>query len=654
MRMINHLMYFKKRKQPLVQIWIFLFFFAQAFGVSGQQENIKEKEVDSLLSTAWSYRHKNSDVAFEITQKAIDKAKKAKYKKGVGEGFNYLGIILRNQNKFTEAQSNFEKSLLIRTELKDTLGIGAVLNNLGTLKKEIGDYDKSIAYLIEAVKIYEAFNRPDKLAISYNNIANTYDHAELYNQAIDYNERSINILVELKDTLALADAKYNLASKFFWIGDYKAANANLQDALRLFRKIGNWRKETYALDVMAQVATEQGNFDQALEYYDSAIKLYQINEVDDADLSVLHLNSAALQNEIGNYIEAYRLLKLAEKHLNISGLEDKWLYYVNLADSQAGMGNYDSAFFFQAQATALQDTIYNAESAEAIAEMQTKYETEKTERELAEEKLVSQKIQFQKNIFIGLFSAAAILAVFSYLHFTQKQKATRTIAQQKERIHQQEVQELLKTQELTAINSMLEGQENERIRIAKDLHDRLGSMLTTVKWNFDAYMEKQTPEQDADPLLKASGMLDDAYQEVRRIAHNMVSGVLTKFGLVPALQELARSISTSGKMQVKVISSGLGDRLDNKVEIILYRVVQELLSNILKHANATEAIIQLTRLNGELNISVEDNGKGFDPEKIKYGMGIKNMEARVQALDGSFFIDSGKGNGTTVMIDLPV
>ena len=155
-------------------------------------------------------------------------------------------------------------------------------------------------------------------------------------------------------------------------------------------------------------------------------------------------------------------------------------------------------------------------------------------------------------------------------------------------------------------------------------------------------------------MAKASNMLDDAYQEVRRIAHDMVSGVLTKFGLVPALQELARTISTNGKMNVKVITSGLGDRLDSKVEITLYRIIQELLSNILKHAKASEAIIQLTRLNGELNISVEDNGKGFNPEKIKYGMGIKNMEARVQALDGSVFIDSGKGNGTTVMIDLPI
>ena len=201
---------------------------------------------------------------------------------------------------------------------------------------------------------------------------------------------------------------------------------------------------------------------------------------------------------------------------------------------------------------------------------------------------------------------------------------------------------------------MLEGQEKERIHALPKICMTAWEVCSPqYKWCFDSFIENGFGVKK-EPLEKTSGMLDDAYQEVRRIAHNMVSGVLTKFGLIPALQELARTISEGGEMNVKVISSGLGDRLNNKIEITLYRIVQELLSNILKHANASETIIQLTRLNGELNISVEDNGKGFNPEKIKYGMSIKNIEARVQALEGTFFIDSGKGNGTTVMIDLPI
>ena len=123
--------------------------------------------------------------------------------------------------------------------------------------------------------------------------------------------------------------------------------------------------------------------------------------------------------------------------------------------------------------------------------------------------------------------------------------------------------------------------------------------------------------------------------------------------MVPALDELSRTVSAGGKMKVNVLSTGIDDRLDISHEIAIYRIIQELLSNILKHAKATETNIQLTRLDNSLNISVEDNGIGFDPSTVKNGMGIKNIEARVQALEGSFFIDSGKGNGTTVMIDLP-
>lgn len=635
----------------LKSIFFLTLYFGSVFKLNGQDT----VSVDSMIDVAWDYRYTRRNEAKDLLLVALNNSKKINYKRGEATCYNILGIIERDNNFYTESINYFSKALLIRKQISDSIGVGNVLNNMGTVKRLTAEYNEGLGLLLEALDIFEEHKNRPGIAMCSDNLANLFDDQGQYYTAITYNKQSLTISLESKDSFAIARSKVNLSERYLNLDSTEMAISLCLDAISIFKELNDWEGEAIAKMQLADIFFELGEFDKSKSQFLESANLYLVNNDYGAGLMYVYWGLANLYTSINNPSSALEYLTKAER-LHMAGESIENERYIKLQKSLVyfKMERFDSAYHYLKKGSVLNDSIFNIEKSRQFAEMQTKYETEKTERELAEQKLVSQKNQFQKNIFIGLFLAAFILASFSYFYFTQKQKAARTISQQNQKIHQQEIQEILKNQELTAINSMLEGQENERIRIAKDLHDRLGSMLTTVKWNFDAFIEKQTPEQGADPLIKASGMLDDAYQEVRRIAHNMVSGVLTKFGLVPALQELARTISSGGKLQVKVMSSGLGDRLENKVEITLYRVVQELLSNILKHANATESIIQLTRLNGELNISVEDNGKGFDPEKIKYGMGIKNIEARIQALDGSFFIDSGKGNGTTVMIDLPV
>ena len=222
----------------------------------------------------------------------------------------------------------------------------------------------------------------------------------------------------------------------------------------------------------------------------------------------------------------------------------------------------------------------------------------------------------------------------------------------------EKINSLLKEQELRSVSSMLDIQERERRRIASDLHDRLGSMLSTVKLylgsveeQIDAWNGSGSEQYD-----KAVSLLDEACDEIRKISHDLVSGELLKFGLTSALRQLAKTIEGTGQLKVNVITFGLEDRLENSVEITLYRVVQELVNNILKHAKASFVNIQLTRTEHELNIMVEDNGIGFDLGGAagKGGMGIKNVCSRVGKLDGQIRYDSAEGRGTTTMIDIPI
>ncbi len=205
---------------------------------------------------------------------------------------------------------------------------------------------------------------------------------------------------------------------------------------------------------------------------------------------------------------------------------------------------------------------------------------------------------------------------------------------------------------------MLDGQEDERQRIAGDLHDRLGSMLATVKMHFNVLDDNivNMGEKNVNQYRRANALLDEACEEVRKISHNLSTGMIMSFGLVPALQELGESVGSTGKMNCKILVYGLHERLETFVEISIYRMVQELFSNILKHAQAKNVTVQLNRLENALTITVEDDGVGFNVEdKMKgSGMGLKSVLLRIEKLKGNFTVDSNPGKGTIAILELPL
>jgi len=216
--------------------------------------------------------------------------------------------------------------------------------------------------------------------------------------------------------------------------------------------------------------------------------------------------------------------------------------------------------------------------------------------------------------------------------------------------------ELLIT-EKREISALLAGQDKERERIAADLHDRLGSMLATVKLYFNTVEEsvEHFKKENKEYYTKASSLLDDACEEVRRISHDLASGVLVKFGLVAALNELKLMVSESKRLNMDVLVFGMDQRLSNEIEVNVYRIVQELLNNTLKHANAGKLNVQLNRIEGNLNLIVEDDGKGFDTELLqtKEGIGLKNVAERIKKLNGKMSIDSGE-KGSSIIMDFPI
>jgi len=239
-----------------------------------------------------------------------------------------------------------------------------------------------------------------------------------------------------------------------------------------------------------------------------------------------------------------------------------------------------------------------------------------------------------------------VIIFFLYIRFTSSKK------------NMQQLRELVKDKELKALDAMLEGQQEERKRLATELHDTIGSMLTATKYSFKA-MEKSMEimrEENKGQYQKINFMLDETMDSVRRISHDMAVGIFTEKGVEGALNDLCQTFEQPGKCRIHLNVYGFNEPMEYTMEINLYRIVQELLTNIIKHANAREVTIQLIHSGDNINLTVEDDGRGFDAEegRKKKGMGLSNIDLRVEKLSGRWNIDSGKGRGTTIIIDIPI
>jgi len=202
---------------------------------------------------------------------------------------------------------------------------------------------------------------------------------------------------------------------------------------------------------------------------------------------------------------------------------------------------------------------------------------------------------------------------------------------------------------------MLKGQEEERSRIAKDLHDGLGGLLSGTKLSFVNVKETlvMTPEH-AVYFDKSLSMLDNAIGDLRKVAHNLMPEALVKYGLNDALRDFCDSIQFSSGLKVSYQQFGKKRKLDNTAEVFIYRIVQELVNNVVKHADASEIIVQLTMSPDKVSLAVEDDGKGFNKLRIEQtkGAGIANIKYRVQYFNGTWDIVTSPGNGTSVNIEL--
>ncbi|WP_186434362.1 sensor histidine kinase [Lutibacter sp. Hel_I_33_5] len=355
-------------------------------------------------------------------------------------------------------------------------------------------------------------------------------------------------------------------------------------------------------------------------------------------------------------------LKTAYSFINVNDSLDN-IFYINAykAGHFYNLKEYDSAFIYERKA---RFSSYNLNFQKHYTEVsKVREELNSKDKEIENLQLKQDNLEIENkrkqnsNFLIGSLLFILFGGTIGYLNLKNSRKKRLLALQQKELEKQKNIT-LIKEQELTTINAMVDGQEKERKRIAEDLHDNIGSVLATLKLHFENLKinrEKKHFNQE-ELYQKTEGLIDETYKKVRSIAHAKNAGVIANQGLLVAIQMMAEKISSADKINIVVIDYGLDKPIDNSLEISVFRIVQELTTNIIKHAEATNATINLAHYDDHLNIIIEDNGKGFDINKInlKNGMGISSIKTRIEHLEGTFEIDSTLKKGTSTIINIPI
>ncbi len=390
--------------------------------------------------------------------------------------------------------------------------------------------------------------------------------------------------------------------------------------------------------------------DSALYHYEIALDEYKKRDLTDY-ISYIYNNKASVFKQLKVYDSAIAYYKKAEAIAPREyEKENKRLLYGHMADAYELNEDYQNAYKYLKLKNIYSDSIQQSEQNKAMLDIQTKYEVEKKENE-------NLRLKQNRIWLVAALASLLLVLVIGFLAYKNLQ-SKRKIAVKEIEVQKQQLENVLKQQELAGIDAMIEGQEKERKRIANDLHDHLGSLLATLKLQFQNLKIKNGRPQEEENLLiiQTDELIDEAYQQVRTIAHAKNAGVHAQQGLLPAVKNFARKVSASNRLKIEVEDSGMEDRLENSMEIMIFRIIQELVTNVIKHAHATEATIYLTHYGDAINILVEDNGRGFEPDEVKpkEGMGVYSIQKRIENMDGTVDFESVVGKGTSVIINMPV
>ncbi len=584
------------------------------------------------------------DSAFHLLREVFRDSRKKGFKKGILIALLHLGNLQCNAGLYDSALFTYKNTLNYCTSEEDFLkaytGIAGAYNFMGRGEEAMTYYLKAIASLKTPVST----EKQALLVPLYSKLSTVLHFLNQNDKALYYINKALPI-AQLQQNYYMQSKLFNMKGVCYFYGrrDPEKALKYLDTAIALARQINSYEALHPALVNKGTIYTRNGQPKEALALLSEGKKLsreFPVN-LNDQVGNISALGEAYLK--LKKYKEAEDIFMQAWTYANLLPREKHFLSF-KLAELYAETGHYQKAFSYQKVFMALSDTFHNKQVITAISDIETRYRTAEKDMELMNNQLLiktQQEKLARKNLWLVLSAGGGIIGILLITGFFYHQK-------QKNKL-------LISRQKIEQLHAKIEGEEEERKRLARELHDGINSQIAGAK-SYLVALGNLFPFLKETTAFKETGtILNHTASDIRRVAHNLLPTDLTGHSLAEALHSFCHNLSSGNKLEIELHPYGNFATSSPALALSIYRIAQELLHNIIKHAQATEAIVLLNENKNEISLIVEDNGIGMDNNVNAHkGMGLESIRSRVKAHSGTFHLESAPGKGTVVSIYFPI
>ncbi|MCZ4320010.1 sensor histidine kinase [Aequorivita viscosa] len=652
----------------------------------------KEGEVDSYIVIGnINFHNRNPKEAARFDSLAFDLAEKISYKKGsatalgnlarefiitgnfskaedllisaiekeqslrpqdrdrLAELYNRKSILNANRGDYLRSLEAIEKAMDFANGSSNNILLSNVYINYANALSRLTRFDEAVKMHFKVIRLNEKTNNEIGLLKAYNNLGIAFKNAGEYDKALEYYTKSFQLGKSLKDYKSMGLTVVNMATVYSAKKEYSALDTLYIQGIKYFEEISDLGGIAFANHNYGNSLVIRKNYVEADKHLQIA---YTLRKQIGADLGAASsqaiLGRSALEQN--KYKEAELNLLAAEAAFHGKSRENNTLkeLYGLLKDLYNQKGNYKKALQYQTQELELERTLFTENEKVNTLKTETAYLLEKRDMAMA---LQNKKQQLVRDRMVFGGGSVVLILLLISLSLWQRRK------QLKER-HQAQIINLDQQHLITLTRSLKNAEQEERKKIAHKLHDETGSMLSIALLNLKQF-QQDVPTintKAAQKLNTTQKLLSDISENVRGISHTLMPIALEKYGLRPAIHEMVTAVNTSEKLKIEEVFEGLEDTSNwsEEFNLTVYRIVQEVVNNIIKHAQASHVLLQIVELEDSVTIYIEDNGKGIDTATDDNYSGLRMLKSNVEYLNGTVEINGADNKGTFILAELPI
>lgn len=630
---INWINSIKKKWLFLILLQIFCFY-------------VNAEDINTLFKQAQSFEKTNTDSAKICYSKILGaEYVSGKFPEVYAKSLRRFAVLNAEINDENQNIVFCKQAIILFKQLKNYKEAGITYNSIANIYQVKGFYDLAISNYQNAAAIFDSIQFYKGLTICYSNIASIYNNTEQFKNALQYNLLAFQTASRINDTFSIGMTANDVSIAFTKNNLIDSAKQYASLALKNGQLLQNDFIIGYAYKAQFELYKAQKKWTDAYQSAQNSIN-YILKTNSDYDVCFAYCNLAESAINTGNNNDATTAINKAEslaKTINSFQLYKRVYGLYKFISEQNG--DFKNAFQYAQLYQQYNDSVFFEKRNNTLNELETKYQTAQKETKIAQQQTEIQQSRTRFLVAVLLFLILFVGSFILYVFLKQRQKLLQnkivTIEQQKK---------------LELTQAIIDGEEMERIRLAKELHDGIGGLMSMIKLQFTNFKKSHTEIQQNEEYNDALNLLNTASQDIRKISHALMPSALERLGLIDATEQFCTQMQQSSNIEIDFQYYNLENRLPQKMELLIYRMIQELLNNIIKYADAKEVLVQLTKNENLISLTVEDDGKGFDVSAIKNkdGIGLNSMQQRIALLNGKMDIDSAIGKGTSIHIELPL